>query len=141
MPPAAGTPTRPARAPALLTQEGVERVQAALAERDLDGWLLFEFRGQNWISAALLEPGHTTRRAWVLVPRSGEPRALVHAIEGSAWRRWPFAVDRYSGWREMEEKLGRLLTGQRRVAMEVSPRSAVPGDVEASARARLRAVP
>jgi Xaa-Pro aminopeptidase len=121
---AAGTSTRSASA--LLTEEGIARVQDALAERGLDGWLLFEFRGQNWISAALLGPGHTTRRAWVLIPRQGEPRALVHAIEGSAWRHWPFAIDRYAGWREMEEKLARLLAGHRRLAMEVSARSAVP---------------
>jgi Xaa-Pro aminopeptidase len=124
MPTATGAPTRAASA--LLTEEGVARVQQALLERGLDGWLLFEFRAQNWISAALLETGHTTRRAWVLIPRRGRPRALVHAIEGSAWRHWPFAIDRYSGWREMEEKLAELLAGQRRLAMEVSPRSGVP---------------
>jgi Xaa-Pro dipeptidase len=126
MPPAAGNPKRATRAPALLSEDGIARVQDALAQRDLDGWLLFEFRGQNWISAALLDLGHTTRRGWVLIPRRGEPQALVHAIEGSAWRGWPFAMDRYAGWREMEEKLGRMLAGHRRLAMEVSPRSAVP---------------
>ncbi|MSR35495.1 MAG: aminopeptidase P family protein, partial [Gemmatimonadetes bacterium] len=118
--------TRAARPAALLTPEGIARVQDALAARDLDGWLLFEFRGQNWISAALLDVGHTTRRAWVLIPRTGEPRALVQAIESSAWRGWPFQMDRYSGWREMEEKLARLVAGRRRLAMEVSARSAVP---------------
>ncbi len=74
----------------------------------------------------MLDVGHTTRRAWVLIPREGRPGALVHAIEGSAWRGWPFDLDRYSGWREMEEKLARLLLGRRRLAMEVSSRSAVP---------------
>jgi Xaa-Pro aminopeptidase len=124
--PAAGTPTRAARSAALLSRDGIARVQDALAERELDGWLLFEFRGQNWISSALLDVDHTTRRAWILIPRRGEPRALVHAIEGSAWRGWPFAMERYAGWREMEEKLAALLAGQRRVAMEISARSAVP---------------
>lgn len=114
------------RAALLTSPERIPEVQAALAERGLDGWLLFEFRAQNWISAALLGVEHTTRRAWVLIPRSGEPRALVHAIEGSAWRAWPFALERYSGWREMEEKLARLLTGRRRLAMETSAGSAVP---------------
>ncbi len=124
MPAAAGS--RAERVPLLHTQAGIARVQAALAERDLDGWLLFEFRGQNWISAALLGVGDTTRRAWVLIPRTGEPRALVHAIEGSAWRAWPFAVERYSGWREMEERLGLLVAGRKRLALEFSARSAVP---------------
>ena len=121
------TPAPAERAPALLiSEERVARVQAALAEGEFDGWLLFEFRGQNWISAEMLGVEHTTRRAWVLVPRIGEPCALVHAIEGSAWRAWPFAMERYSGWREMEEKLSRMLAGHSRLAMEVSPRSAVP---------------
>jgi len=39
---------------ALLSEEQVARVRAALAERGLDGWLLYEFRGQNWISTSLL---------------------------------------------------------------------------------------
>ncbi len=109
-----------------MSEASVARVQAALVEQGLDGWLLFEFRGQNWISSALLGVEHTTRRAWVLVPRAGAPCALVHAIEGSAWRAWPFELERYSGWREMEEKLARMLAGHRRLAMEVSPKSAVP---------------
>ena len=40
------TPPRAGRGPALLTEEGIARVQNALAELALDGWLLFEFRGQ-----------------------------------------------------------------------------------------------
>ena len=53
----------------LVSPEQVARVQAALAVRGLDSWLLFEFRGQNWISASLLAVEHTTRRAWALFPR------------------------------------------------------------------------
>ena len=107
-----------------MSEESVARVQAALAERDLDGWLLFEFRGQNWISTALLGLGATTRRSWVLLPREGAPHALVHAIEGSHWRDWRWEIDRYSGWREMEAKLRALLAGRRRIALEVSPGAA-----------------
>jgi len=110
----------------LVSPEQVARVQAALAERGLDGWLLFEFRGQNWISASLLAVEHTTRRAWALFPRDGEPILLVHAIEGSAWRHWPFRIARYSGWREMEAKLARMVAGRGRLALEVSPGSAIP---------------
>ena len=50
----------------------------------------------------------------------------MHATEGSAWRHWPFDVERFSGWREMERKLRQLLAGCRRVALEISPASAVP---------------
>lgn len=118
--------TLPARVPGLLSEERATQVRSALVERGLDGWLLYEFRGQNWISASLLGVGNTTRRAWVLFPREGNPCALVHATEGSAWKHWPFDVERYTGWREMERKLQQLLTRCRRVALEVSPGSAVP---------------
>ncbi|HSG47684.1 MAG TPA: M24 family metallopeptidase [Longimicrobiales bacterium] len=112
--------------PLLVSPEGVARVQAALAQMELDGWLLYEFRGQNWISAALLGTGWTSRRSYILIPRSGEPRGLIHAIEASSWRHWPWPVERYAGWREMEDKLAALLDGCARVALETSPGAAVP---------------
>lgn len=112
--------------PLLVSPEGIARVQAALARMDLDGWLLYEFRGQNWISAALLGTTWTSRRSYILVPRTGEPRGLIHAIEASSWRHWPWPVERYAGWREMESKLSDLLQGCGRVALETSPGAAVP---------------
>ena len=75
------------------SREGVEHIQEALAAAGLDGWLLFEFRGQNWISASLLGVEGTTRRAFVLVPRKGDPKLLVHAIEGTAWRGWAWGTE------------------------------------------------
>lgn len=110
----------------LVTPDGVRRVQEALAEQGLDGWLLVEFRGQNWISAELLGAEWTTRRTFALIPREGEPTALIHAIEGSSWRHWPWRIERYAGWREMEAKLARLVGERRRLATEFSPGGAVP---------------
>ncbi len=112
--------------PLLTSREGVARVQKALAEMDLDGWLLYEFRGQNWISKALLGVGWTSRRALILIPREGEPRALIHAIEGSSWRHWPWARESYAGWRELESGIEALVAGHRTLAMEYSPGDAVP---------------
>ncbi len=111
----------------LLTQrEGVARVQAVLREQELDGWLLYEFHGINPVAVALLGLGKTTRRGFVLVPAEGEPVALVHAIEASSWRHWPFERRTYSGWRALETELERLVEGRKRLAMEVSPGGAVP---------------
>jgi Xaa-Pro aminopeptidase len=108
------------------SKEGVEHIQQALAAAGLDGWLLFEYRGQNWISASLLGVEGTTRRAFVLIPRKGAPKLLVHAIEGTAWRGWGWGTDQYAGWREMETKLAALLRETPKLAMELSPGSAVP---------------
>lgn len=110
----------------LLTRDGVEGVQRALGEAGLDGWLLFEFHGQNPIAQALLGLEWTTRRGFVLVPTHGVPTALIHAIEGSSWRDWPWEKRSYAGWREMEEGIRDMIGDRRRLAMEVSPRSAVP---------------
>jgi Xaa-Pro aminopeptidase len=110
----------------LCTEEGIRRIQEALGGLELDGWLLYEFRGANPISKAMLGVGKTTRRAYFLIPREGEPVALIHAIEGSAWRHWPWEKRTYSGWREMETKLDELLDEGARLAMEVSPGAAVP---------------
>lgn len=110
----------------LCTDDGVGRVQAALDEMELDGWLLYEFHHINPIPVALLGLGKTTRRAFILIPTKGEPVALIHAIEASSWRHWPYARRVYSGWREMEVELEALVDGYGRLAMEVSPGAAVP---------------
>jgi Xaa-Pro aminopeptidase len=110
----------------LATVNGVRSVQAALLEMEVDGWLLYEFHGINPVSVQLLGLGHTTRRAFVLIPDEGDPVALVHAIEASSWRHWPFEQRSYSGWEQMEKELARLVDGCSRVATEVSPGGAVP---------------
>jgi Xaa-Pro aminopeptidase len=112
----------------MLTPDTLPRVQAALADAGLDGWLLFDFRGVNPIAAGLLDlEGMVTRRIFAYVPRAGVPTALTHAIEQTQWSRWPAAWrrERYSAWRELEAQLAALVGG-RRVAMEYSAGDAVP---------------
>lgn len=112
----------------LLTRHAdVRRVQRALQELEVDGWLLYEFHGVNRIAVSLLGLGKTTRRSFVLIPAKGEPIALIHAIEASSWRHWKFERRTYSGWRELEARLAELVAGRRRLAMEISPGGAVPG--------------
>lgn len=110
----------------LATEAGVLPVQDALRAMGLDGWLLYEFHGINPVAVQLLGLGKTTRRGFVLIPAEGTPVALVHAIEASSWRHWPFERRVYSGWKEMEVELPRLLEGCERLAAEVSPGGAVP---------------
>ncbi len=119
-------PDAGAREALLRRPDGVARVRRALSEADLDGWLLYEFHGHNPVAAALLGLEWTTRRSFTLVRPDDDPVALIHAIEASYWREWPWERRTYAGWREMEEGLAKLLDGPSRIAMEVSPRSAVP---------------
>ena len=112
----------------MLSPDTLPRLQAALTEARLDGWLLFDFHGVNPVAGGLLRlEGLVTRRIFALVPREGTPVAVTHAIEQGPWRQWPVAWrrERYSSWQALERILASLLTGKR-VAMEYSPGDAVP---------------
>jgi Xaa-Pro dipeptidase len=112
----------------MLTPATLPAFQHAIADAGLDGWLLYDFHGLNPIAAGLLRlEGMLTRRIFVLVPRSGVPIAITHAIEQGAWRTWPapWRKERYSSWRTLETLLASIVRG-RRVAMEYSPGDAVP---------------
>ena len=112
----------------MLTPETLPALQRALVEAELDGWLLYDFQGNNPIANGLLAlEGMVSRRVFVFVPREGVPRALGHAIEAGPWRHWPAAWPRatYSAWRELESQLADMVRGKR-VAMECSSGDAVP---------------
>jgi Xaa-Pro aminopeptidase len=104
----------------------VERIQEELRARELDGWLLYDFRGANPVAGALLGLPALTRRYFVLIPAEGRPTALTHRIEQGPWSTWRGDKRVYSSWREMEGELREILGGIRRVAMEYTPGDAVP---------------
>jgi Xaa-Pro dipeptidase len=112
----------------MLTPETLPDLQRALAEANLDGWLLFDFQGTNPIAAgALALDGMVTRRVFGFVPREGVPVAITHDIEQGPWSRWPkqWKRTRYGSWKVLEQTLHSLVNGKR-VAMEYSPGDAVP---------------
>jgi Xaa-Pro dipeptidase len=134
-------------AQSLLSPEGRVELEGLLDRAGADGWLLYDFRDQNPLAHRLLGLGKTTRRAFAFLPRRGDPVVLRHAIEASAWRRWPWEERTYSGWRELEPGLVKLLSGAKVVAMEVSPGGGVPtmdrvpcGIVELVRKAGVRVV-
>ena len=108
----------------------VAAIQRALAADRLDGWLLYDFHGSNPIAAQLagLTGGvhMTTRRWYYLIPADGEPRALVHAIEKNNLDHLQGTKAVYAGRLQLESGLRQLLAGVRRVAMEYSPKCAIP---------------
>ncbi|MEX2281242.1 MAG: Xaa-Pro peptidase family protein [Gemmatimonadota bacterium] len=109
----------------LRLQRDLGRIQEALREADLDGWLLYDLHARNTVTAKLTDLGDMSRRYFVLLPAHGDPHALVHGIEETPWSNWPWSKERYVGWRQLEEKLRARLTGKR-VAMEISEGDGVP---------------
>jgi Xaa-Pro dipeptidase len=109
----------------------LEGIQATLRADGLDAWLLYDFRGinpiANDITRADRQSGHlSTRRWYYLIPASGTPRALVHAIEPAALAHLPGTPQTYSGRDELERGLHSLLKGLKRIAMEYSRECAIP---------------
>lgn len=104
-------------------------IQSALAEFDLDGWLLYDFRGSNVLARRVLDiraDAHTSRRLAYAIPRRGAPRKLVHRIEAGVLDHLPGEKHAYLRWQEFEAGLAALVAGMNRVAMEYAPRGGNP---------------
>lgn len=101
-----------------------------MVEDGLDAWLLYDFRGSNPIAsrlAGLAGSGKmATRRWYYLIPASGEPRGLVHAIERHNLDELPGKKRPYARREELAAGLQALLGGVKRVAMEYSPGNNIP---------------
>ncbi|MCC7126275.1 MAG: aminopeptidase P family protein [Acidobacteria bacterium] len=109
----------------------VPAVQQALNDEGLDGWLLYDFQGLNPIAARMAGIGEggghlATRRWFYLIPASGEPRGLVHAIERHNLDHLPGRTSTYAGRAQLESGLAALVNGVKRLAMEYSPANAIP---------------
>lgn len=104
-------------------------IQQALRDFQLDGWLLYDFRGSNILARRILDLGEQpsgSRRFFYCIPADGIPRKLVHRIEQGALDHLPGDKTVYLTWQELEAGVQKLVSGQLRVAMEYSPRNANP---------------
>ncbi len=105
----------------------VAAVQGLLAVQSLDGWLLADVGGQNSVARTLVAPaGAPTRRWFYLIPRTGEPTLLCHVAEVASFAALPGRHVAYAGYRDLDKAVKALLKGKKTVAMEYSPKSAVP---------------
>ena len=108
----------------------VGAVQQALKADGLDAWLLYDFHGSNPVSyrmAGMGGAGHLATRRWFyLIPQSGVPRALVHAIESRNLDHLPGSKTVYAGRDQLASGLAAILEGMKRIAMEYSPNCAIP---------------
>ncbi len=104
-------------------------IQAALREFGFDGWLLYDFRGSNVLARRVLgmdDQPITSRRFFYFLPATGEPRKLVHRIESGVLDHLPGSKRVYLRWQELEAGVAELVGKARKVAMEYSPRNAIP---------------
>jgi Xaa-Pro dipeptidase len=113
----------------------IERIQKALAESNLDGWLFYSFRDSDPIATNILGlggHGHIATRRWFyLIPREGAPTKIVHSIEREVLDSLPGAKVIYLPWQQLHEHLKNSLTALSPgrapvVAMQYSPNAAIP---------------
>lgn len=117
----------PPAIPARVGLDDLAGIQGLLVVQHLDGWLLCERDGSNPIAAQLVAPaGHPTRPWFYLVPAKGAPVALVHSSEVRNFDKVPGTKLTYSGVADLQGSLKILLKGKKTVALEYSPKAAVP---------------
>lgn len=107
----------------------IEEAQKYLKEMKVDGWLLYDFEGNNPLAHRFLEIPHhliTKRRFFYWVPTSGTPVKIVHAIEPHTLDRLPGEKKLFASWQSLHQELRSLLQGKKKVAMEYSPLNAIP---------------
>jgi len=106
----------------------INGMQSDLRAAKLDGWLFYDFRGRDPIAQGILQlpPGMRTRRWYYFVPAKGTPRKLVHKIETESLSALPGDTLFYAGQEELRKNLGKLLGRAKNVAMQYSPRNAIP---------------
>ncbi len=106
----------------------ISAMQEDLREAGLDGWLFYDFRGRDPLAQRILSlpDGMRTRRWFYFVPAKGEPRKLVHKIEAASLESLPGERLFYSAQSELEKNLKKLVGRAKRVAMQYSPKNAIP---------------
>lgn len=108
----------------------LEAIQKYLSlQSDIAGWLIYDFRGTNSIATEILaipEEALLSRRYFYWIPKRGLPLKIVHQIEADLLSHLPGDQITYESWKSLELALGSSLKGQRKIAMEHSPKGAIP---------------
>jgi Xaa-Pro aminopeptidase len=106
----------------------ISELQKDLRAAKVDGWLFYDFRGRDPIAQRMLDlpPGMRTRRWYYFVPAKGTPNKLVHKIEAGALAAVPGVTLFYAGEKELRDNLKKALGKSKKVAMQYSPKNAIP---------------
>jgi Xaa-Pro aminopeptidase len=107
----------------------IQDVQKLLSSMQIDGWLLYDFRRSNPLIHDFLglpKEAHLTRRFFYWIPSHGKPVRIVHQIESHVLDALPGEKKIYLKWQTLDALLKETLKGAKKIAMEYSPRGAIP---------------
>lgn len=99
-----------------------------MQDEGIDGWLLYDWAGSNRLALEFLGLSEgLSRRTFYWIPKSGDPIKIVHAIEADfAFKGLPGEKEIYFSWQELEKALEKVIGKSNKVAMEYSPKAALP---------------
>lgn len=109
-------------------KQKLDEVQSVLKNQQVEGWLLYDFRRCNDLACKFLvipDSQLLTRRFFYWIPARGEPIKIVHTIENPL-KHLPGKTLKFSSWQQMEKHLSDALKECNKIAMEYSPRNAIP---------------
>ncbi len=112
-----------------MTGMEIEAIQAALRQSGLGGWLFFDHHRRDPLAykiLGLVPDREATRRWYYFVPADGEPMKLVHRIESGTLDVLPGSKASYASWTDQMGKLQALLPAGTKIAMQYSPKCAIP---------------
>lgn len=107
----------------------LERIQEALRERKLGGWLFCDFHNRDHLAYRVLglDPNKLTSRRWFyFIPAKGEPRRLVHSVEKTKLDSLPGSKQVYLPWEQLHASLKKMLGSPKKIAMQYSPKNNIP---------------
>jgi Xaa-Pro dipeptidase len=106
----------------------LQGMQSDLRAAKIDGWLFYDFRGRDPIAQGILHLPESmrTRRWFYFVPAKGTPRKLVHKIEAESLAGVPGDTLYYAQQDELRKNLAKMLGRAKNVAMQYSPKNAIP---------------
>ena len=107
----------------------LEKIQSIIKKMNLDGWLLYDFRGSNDLAQTILDipkDSHLTRRFYYFIPAEGIPKKIVNSIEAFHLDHLPGEKLKYNKHSSLAEHLKNTLAGKKNIAMEYSPLNANP---------------
>ncbi len=106
----------------------IKAIQDELRASKIDGWLFYDFLHRDPIAYSVLglQGGLAKRRWFYLIPARGTPRKLVHRIESGMLDSLPGQKILYASLEEFHAGLRRVLGRGKTLAMQYSPRNAIP---------------
>ncbi len=107
----------------------IKKIQAALAEKGVDGWLLCDFHNRDHLAYRVLGldfTKNTSRRWFYFIPAKGEPVRLVSAVEPARLDAIPGEKRTYRAWGELHDAIKKLLGAHKKIAMQYSPMNNIP---------------